>query len=73
MAEYIWCKGCYSSTLNALHISCSMNSLLTNHLMYADNIILLAPSVVSLQRRVKTYEKFVDSDDTLYKRVLPRT
>ena len=38
-----------SSTLNDAKVGCIMNDVYMNHLMYADDLVLIAPSVRALQ------------------------
>ena len=55
-----------SCDLNSLHIGCSVDNIIVNHLMYADDIVLLAPSVAGLQKLISVCEKFASCHDIMY-------
>ena len=42
-------KNKLSSTLNDAKVGCITNGVYMNHLMYADDLVLIAPSVRALQ------------------------
>jgi exonuclease III len=39
-----------SSTLNEMKVGCSFSNMVVNHLMYADDIVVFAPSVLGLKK-----------------------
>ena len=47
-----------SSNLNKLNIGCSIGSSKINHVMYADDIALISPSVKGLQQLLNTCEQY---------------
>ena len=47
-----------SEQLNECKTGCKFNDLLVNHLMYADDLVILAPSAVGLSMLLKACEKF---------------
>jgi hypothetical protein len=52
-----------STILNMSKVGCIMNGVKCNHLMYADDLVLLAPSARALQTLLKTCDLFaVDND-----------
>jgi hypothetical protein len=55
-----------SSQLNVLPIGCYVGNVCVNHLMYADDIVLIAPSAAGLQKLVLVCEQFGASHDVLY-------
>ncbi len=46
-----------SAKLNKSNVSCSFAGMLINHLMYADDLVLLVPSVAGLDKLLRIYEK----------------
>ena len=50
-----------SLELNSLHVGCCINYVKLNHLMYADDIVLFAPSLKGLQRLVNVCNDYGSS------------
>ena len=48
-----------SEQLNALNIGCIAKTMLINHLMYADDLVLISPSTAGLQKLINACEKFI--------------
>lgn len=55
-----------SHTLNSSHIGCSINSNLVNHIMYADDTCLIAPSPSALQKIVNLCNDFAKDNFILF-------
>ena len=55
-----------SKNLNNCYIGCTVNDVLINHLIYADDLVLLAPSAHALQLLVNQCEIFADGHDIMY-------
>ena len=57
-----------SSTLiiNDAKVGCIMNGFYINHLMYADDLVLVAPSVHALQVLLRYCDSFVQDNDVKY-------
>ena len=55
-----------SVKLNSLSVGCILSNTKINHLMYADDLVLLAPSVAGLNKLIKTCEIYGSSHDILY-------
>lgn len=55
-----------STELNSLPIGCTSGSRVLNHLFYADDIVLLSPSVIGLRRLVSCCEQYADSHDVIF-------
>ena len=55
-----------SSNLNGCKVGCYVGKFICNHLMYADDIVLMAPSVKGLQRLINVCEKYGVDYDILY-------
>lgn len=47
-----------SELLNICKIGCCHSGVLINHLMYADDLVLMAPSVTGLQRLIRVCEEY---------------
>ena len=47
-----------SDILNGYRIGCCTSGVLINHLMYADDVVLLAPSVSGLQKLIRACENY---------------
>ena len=45
---------------------CQLNEIVTNHDMYADDICLMAPSAIALQKMLNLCYEFNQSNDTIY-------
>lgn len=52
-----------SFTLKSIPVGCYINNRCLNHLMYADDMILIAPSPVALQELVQVCEAFIKEND----------
>ena len=55
-----------SSSLKKCQTGCFVGSLLINHLMYADDLVLICPSANGLRRLLKTCEQFGLTHDVKY-------
>ena len=55
-----------STALNGLGIGCCINNMLINHLMYADDMVLIAPATAALQLMLKECHKFGITHDMLF-------
>ena len=55
-----------SNMLNKLYCGCVFNNNIVNHLMYADDLVLFAPSVCGLQTLVSTCEVYAEKHDVSY-------
>ena len=55
-----------SSALNNLGIGCCVSDILINHLMYADDMVLIAPSTAALQILIKKCHKFGIEHDMIF-------
>ena len=68
-----------SRSLNSLNIGCKIGPRLVNHLAYADDLVLICPSVKGLQRLVDVCQEYGDCNDITYNckktvcmRILPK-
>ena len=52
--------------LKGCNIGCTMNSCMINHLFYADDSVLLAPSPKALQKLINICQEFTDTYDLTY-------
>ena len=55
-----------STELNCMTAGCMFNGMLYNHLMYADDMVLLAPSISGLQKLLEKCSEFASSHPILY-------
>ena len=55
-----------SIALNAMRIGCSINNELINHLMYADDMVLLAPATSALQQLLRECHRFGIEHDMVF-------
>ena len=55
-----------SENLNGTRIGCYAGSMLINHLSYADDMVLLAPSAQALRRLLKTCEEYAKDYSIIY-------
>ena len=55
-----------STQLNKLKIGCLLGDFIINHLLYADDIVLISPSSVGLKKLLSVCEKFGDDNDMLF-------
>ena len=53
-----------SMNLNACRVGCCVGNELINHLMYADDLVIMAPSVAGLSKLLRICELFCASHDT---------
>ena len=52
-----------SISLNSLKIGCIVTNMIVNHLMYADDIVLIAPSSLGLMKLLETCQQFGIEND----------
>ena len=52
-----------SVALNGKQIGCVVNNMIINHLMYADDIVLISPSSIGLIELIETCHKFGSNND----------
>ena len=57
---------CLSKQLTKLQIGCHINSVCMNHLMYADDMVLIAPSPRALQTLMDTCNVYAKSNDLIF-------
>ena len=55
-----------SIQLNALKVGCVIGDFLINHLLYADDIVLISPSSAGLKKLLAVCEKFGENNDILF-------
>ena len=55
-----------STQLNKLKIGCLLGDFIINHLLYADDIVLISPSSAGLKKLLSVCEKFGDENDMLF-------
>ena len=55
-----------SELLNSSNVGCSLNGITTNHLLYADDTCLLAPSPAALQRLLNICSEFACENDVVF-------
>ena len=55
-----------SSALNELNVGCFINHICINHLMYADDTVLIAPSVSILQHLILVCEKYASTSEIIF-------
>ena len=55
-----------STQLNKLKIGCLLGDFIINHLLYADDIVLISPSSAGLKKLLSVCEKFGDDNDMLF-------
>ena len=55
-----------SDRLNKLKIGCCINGTVVNHIMYADDLVLIAPSVAGMNKILKLCEGFGSQHDIIY-------
>ena len=55
-----------STKLNKLKVGCVMGEFIINHLLYADDIVLVSPSSAGLKKLLAVCEKFGDDNDILF-------
>ena len=60
------CMDSLSDQLNAVNVGCEYNGILYNHLMYADDTVLIAPSPRALQTLINTSVSFAQENDLVY-------
>jgi exonuclease III len=68
LSSYLFCV--YMDTLSTLLINtkvgCRLNCVCTNHLMYADDVVLIAPSPHSLQTLINCCELYAKTHEITY-------
>ena len=55
-----------SEELNKCNVGCNLNGLLINHIMYADDLVLISPSSAGLSQILRECEKFGTRHDVKY-------
>ena len=55
-----------SVNLNACRVVCCVGNELINHLMYADDLVIMAPSVAGLSKLLRICELFGASHDMIF-------
>ena len=55
-----------SVNLNACRVGCCVGNEITNHLMYADDLVIMAPSVAALSKLLRICELFGASHDMIF-------
>ena len=55
-----------SESLSKTNVGCNMNGVTMNHLVYADDTVLLATSPAALQKLLNSCEEYADSHDIIY-------
>ena len=55
-----------SSVLNSLNVGCYLNGTMLNHLMYADDVVIMAPSTRSMQILLSHCDKYADMHDIIF-------
>ena len=55
-----------SEELNKCNVGCNLNGHLINHIMYADNLVLISPSSAGLSKLLHDCEKFGTRHDFKY-------
>ena len=55
-----------SVALNACRVGCCVGKVIINHLMYADDLVILAPSVAGLSKLLSICEIFGESNDIIF-------
>ena len=55
-----------SVTLNACRVGCCVGNVIINHLMYADDLVILAQSVAGLSKLLRICESFGESNDIVF-------
>ena len=54
-----------SVALNACRVGCCIGNVIINHLMYADDLVILAPSVAGLSKLLRICGIFGESKDNI--------
>ena len=55
-----------SVNLNGCRVGCCVGNEIVNHLMYADDLVIMAPSVAGLSKLLKMCESFGASHDMIF-------
>ena len=55
-----------SNTLNKCNVGCYLNNVSFNHIQYADDSVIIAPSPTGLQRLLDICEKFARDNDMIF-------
>ena len=55
-----------SSQLNKLKIGCAMGEMIINHLLYADDIVLISPSSIGLKNLLSVCAMFGETHDVIF-------
>ena len=59
-----------SKMLNNLHVGCLVGTMLVNHLMYADDLVLLSPSAAGLSILLSICSTYGIEYDVMYNKVM---
>ena len=55
-----------SSILNTAKVGCTTNEVIINHLTYADDLVLIAPSILAMQTLLNSCNSFAHALDVIY-------
>ena len=55
-----------SNILNNLNVGCFVNNVCINHLMYADDTVIIAPSISILQHLILVCEKYASTSEIVF-------
>ena len=70
LSPYLFNVGLYvdelSEELNKCNVGCNLNGHLINHIMYADDLVLISPSSAGLSQVLHECEKFGTRHDLKY-------
>ena len=55
-----------SVTINACRVGCFVGNVIIYHRMYADDLVILAPSVAGLSKLLRICELFGESNDVIF-------
>ena len=68
LSPYLFClyMDDLSQRLNNIYTGCMVGNVRVNHLMYADDVVLLSPSANGLQLLMSEYAQFGNSHDIKY-------
>ena len=55
-----------SEALNKIYCGCAFNNTIVNHMMYADDLVVFAPSIRGLQTLVNMCENFAETHDVIF-------
>ena len=55
-----------SNILHNAKVGCTINEVIINHLMYADDLVLIAPSIRAMQTLLNSCDTFAHDHDVIY-------